>query len=264
MIDWGIKLVGIPQFWKKTKGEGIRVGILDSGITPTHPSLINTIEDAKDFTGSSEGAFDTQGHGTHVAGTILARGPEIVGVAPGATGLIGKVLNGSRGQSTWVSSGIRWLINQQVDIISMSFGSPQYSRLIHQEIKLAVSKGIFVITASGERHYPGKYSETIAVGAVDRRLNGTQFSDRSDIVAPGHKILSTFPPDKIAKLSGPSMATPLVSGVVALMLSHHRKMQSSVLLEDNEQLRTLLRETAQLDNNLRLIDPTRLLERVAA
>ena len=72
-IDWGLKLLGIPPLWKETQGEGIKVCVLDTGIALEHPDLQPAILEARDFTRSPSGAYDAQGHGTHVSGIIAAR-----------------------------------------------------------------------------------------------------------------------------------------------------------------------------------------------
>ena len=83
-IDWGLKLLGIPPLWQETKGSGIKVAVLDTGIALEHPDLKPAILAARDFTRSPSAADDAQGHGTHVSGIIAARRNfhGIVGVAP--------------------------------------------------------------------------------------------------------------------------------------------------------------------------------------
>lgn len=235
-IDWGIKIVGVPQFWSHYKGEGIKVAVLDTGMAMAHTDLRDAIDDAEDMTNSRSGPADVQGHGTHCAGTIAARqnSSGVIGAAPNCRLYVGKVLgdNGS-GSDQSVSNGVKWAISKEVDVISMSLGSSHPSRMIHNAIKDAVKAGIFVIAAAGNDGprldtvgFPGGFPETISVGAVDRNLNVTRFSSRGktvDIVAPGDQILSCYPPNTFAKLSGTSMATPLVAGVVAMHLSMRKK-----------------------------------------
>jgi len=284
LIDWGIKIIGVPEFWRQTKGEGIKVAVLDTGIAHQHPDLRDAIAEMEDFSGSRTGPSDQNGHGTHCAGTIAARqnSSGVVGAAPLAKLYIGKVLgdNGS-GSDRSVAGGIDWAVEQKVHVISMSLGSPQRSPLIHAAVQRAANAGIFIIAAAGNEGprldtmgYPGKYAETISVGAIDRRLKVTGFSSRSgrsdnilDIMAPGDQILSTYPPNGLKKLSGTSMATPLISGVVALMLSKHEKHGGGTDLKTVGDLREHLRRTA-IDMGPRgwdasygagIIDPKKLL-----
>jgi subtilisin family serine protease len=235
-IDWGVKLLGVPSLWRETKGEGIKVGVLDTGIALEHPDLKSAILEARDFTRSPSQAYDAQGHGTHVSGIIAARrnANGIVGVAPESKIIMAKVLNDEgSGTSADIVAGIRWAVETGADILSMSLGSPEPDEKIHQALVLAISKGVFVITAAGNEGpeldtvgYPAGFPEMVAVGSIDRTKKLSSFSSRGrqvDIVAPGDQITSCYPPRSYAVLSGTSMATPFVSGVVALMLAKHRK-----------------------------------------
>jgi subtilisin family serine protease len=242
IIDWGLKMFSIPKEWQKTQGKGIKIAVLDTGIAYNHPDLSQAVIGIRDFTGSPFGAADLDGHGTHVAGILAARKDSqgVVGVAPKAELLIGKVV-GDNGIGTHeqLSEGIWWAIGRNADIISISLESIEENPFVHAAIKEAVKNNIYVICAAGNNiyaeaeedlyldtvKYPGKYNETIAVGAIDQSFQTTRYSCRGhkvDIMAPGHQILSTYPPKSFAVLSGTSMAAPFVSGVVALMLAKHR------------------------------------------
>jgi subtilisin family serine protease len=256
-IDWGLKLLGIPPLWKETKGEGIKVAVLDTGIALEHPDLQPAILEARDFTRSPSAAYDAQGHGTHVSGIIAARRNShgIVGVAPEAKIIAAKVLNDEgSGTSQDIVAGIHWAIESGADILSMSLGSPEPDEEIHQALLLAISKGIFVITAAGNEGpdldtvgYPAGFPEMVAVGSIDRRKRLSQFSSRGrqvDVAAPGDQITSCYPPRGFATLSGTSMATPFVSGVVALALSKHRQMGGKTPLRTQQDLIEHLRRTS--------------------
>lgn len=250
VIDWGLQVLGIPELWKETRGKGIRVAVLDTGATPGHPDLVGAIVESADFTERTgrrdvhaiedsvlKDITDRQGHSTHCCGIVAARDNDtgVVGFAPEADLLVGKVLgDDGSGTSTGVANGIYWAIEQKADIISMSLGSSSPDRAIHDAIKAALAKGIFVIAASGNEGpsldsvgYPAAWPGVISVGAIDRNRKVANFSsrgDRVDIVAPGDKILSCWPPKNLSVLSGTSMATPAVSGIVALCLAKHRSV----------------------------------------
>ncbi|MCX6935124.1 MAG: S8 family peptidase [Verrucomicrobia bacterium] len=256
-IDWGLKLLGIPPLWKETKGQGIKVGVLDTGIALEHPDLKPAILEARDFTRSPSDAYDAQGHGTHVCGIISARrnANGIVGVAPETQLLMAKVLNDEgSGTSADIVAGIRWAVEAGADILSMSLGSPEPDEEIHHALRDAIQKGVFVITAAGNEGpaldtvgYPAGFPEMVAVGSIDRQKKLSSFSSRGrqvDIVAPGDKITSCYPPRGYAVLSGTSMATPFVSGVVALSLAKHRKMGGKTPLKTQQDLIEHLCRTA--------------------
>ena len=261
-IDWGLSLLHVPDHWKDTRGKAVKVAVLDTGIDATHPDLADAIDALHDFTGSRAGTADVQGHGTHTAGVVAARKNHIgvVGVAPECRLLIGKVLgDDGSGLGQWVAAGIDWACDQGADVISLSLGSPVPDPTIYAAIQRAAAKGKFVIAAAGNDggaagqdrvDYPGRWRETIAVAAFDRERKLAEFSSQGpevDVAAPGEKITSTFPMNQggYAILSGTSMATPFVAGVVALLISLKRQAgNSQPPLETVAQLRDLLAKTA--------------------
>lgn len=238
-VPAGVELIQAPEIWDKTKGKGIKIAILDTGCETTHPDLKGRIAGGRNFSDDDDGDpnnyTDYNGHGTHVAGTIAAvqNGKGVVGVAPEAELLIVKVLNRSGGGDyNWIINGIYYAIEQQVDIISMSLGGPDDVEELHTAVKKAVDANILVVCAAGnegdgkdstdEFGYPGAYNEVISVGAVSLDRQSSEFSNSNnevDLVAPGEKILSTFLHGQYATLSGTSMATPHVSGALALIKS---------------------------------------------
>ena len=183
---------------------------------------------------------DNNGHGTHVAGIIAAKEDDkgVVGVAPKAKLLICKVLN-SQGSGSYQSiiDGINYAANwkgpkgERVRVINMSLGGPENDPQLEQAILQAVSKGIVVVVASGnegdnneatyEYSYPAGYRECITIAACDENRKLAPFSNNSlevDAIAAGVRVLSTYPPSQFARLSGTSMATPHISGTMALLI----------------------------------------------
>lgn len=257
IIDWGLKAFGIPPLWQSSRGEGVRVAVLDTGIAAEHPDLATGIEAFEDFTHS--GLHDGQGHGTHVSGIIGARANHlgVVGVAPACRILMGKVLNDDgAGSNENIAEGIRWAISRKADIINMSLGGPAPSAVLEQAVMEALKAGVAIIAAAGNEGeigldtigYPAKYPGVIVVGSVDRNLKRSKFSSigqRLDVMAPGGQILSTYPPRAYAVLSGTSMATPFVSGVAALCLAKHRLHGGKTPCDTPAQLREHLLATAK-------------------
>jgi major intracellular serine protease len=236
-IPKGVEIIQAPDIWKETKGKGITIAVLDTGCETGHPDLAGRIIGGRNFTNDDQGNTDIyedyNGHGTHVAGTIAAslNDTGVAGVAPEAHLLILKVLgkNGS-GQYDWIIDAIHYAVSQKVDIISMSLGGPADVKELHDAIKEAIAQNVLVVCAAGnegdgehatdELAYPGAYNEVISVGAVDLDRNSSQFTNSNnevDLVAPGEKITSTYLNGSYATLSGTSMATPHVSGALALL-----------------------------------------------
>ena len=278
-VDWSLTQFQIPELWKKTTGKGVKIAVLDTGCAMMHPDLKDQILDAADFTGSKIGPGDTNGHGTHCSGVIAAKknGVGVVGVAPDAKLLIGKVLNDvGAGTAKTITEGIRWAVSKKANIISMSFGSPSSDPSIKAAIEYAASKNVLMIAAAGNEGpgpttvgYPARYPSVLAVAAIGPNNKVAKFSSRGpevDIAAPGVDILSTYPPKNYAKLSGTSMATPFVAGVIALLLAYELK-KGTKRVKSCEDLINIVKDTAfdageaGFDNEYGwgLINPNRLI-----
>ncbi|MFP7297032.1 S8 family peptidase [Neobacillus niacini] len=270
-VPKGIEMIGAPIIWEKTKGKGITVAILDTGCDVSHPDLSEVIIGGRNFThddnGNPEVYIDYNGHGTHVAGTIAAvqNNNGVVGVAPEANLLILKVLDkDGSGQYDWILNGINYAVEQQVDIISMSLGGSRDLPELHQAIQNAIAHQILVVCAAGnegdgqdssdEFSYPASYNEVISVGAIDLERRSSNFSNSNnevDLAAPGEEILSTYLNGRYAKLSGTSMATPHVSGALALIKDSVTKKFERNLTEP-ELYAQLIKRTVPLGNSPKL------------
>jgi len=253
--DWGLMTCNIEKFWQYSKGEGILIGVLDTGIVP-HDDLLKVWGTMLDATQEGTGLDKGSGHGIHVTGIIAARenGKGIVGVAPGCHILPIKVLN-SDGSGSYeaIAKGLRYAIDANCDIINLSLGAPsQPPQEIHNLIKEAAQKGIIIVAAAGNDagnvNFPARYDEVIAVAALDKNGNLATFSSRGqevDGAVPGVDIYSTHFNNGYAKMSGTSQASPFLAGLCALLLSYCRKTSGVPLIKNYVEMIKALKELAE-------------------
>ncbi len=252
VIDYGIKLSGAPIEWKETMGEGINVGIIDTGIDSRHPDLASRIKKTVSFCDGSSSCYDDNGHGTHVAGIIAAAKNNfgIIGAAPMANLYIAKAFDkNGRSSDEAVAGSIDWMIANNVNIINMSFTSGYFSEKYYNAVKAAYNKNISIISAAGNGAdfggYPARFKETISVAAADINGKIPSAAGRADISAAGYEILSCYPGGGFARLSGTSMAAPVISGCSAILFSK-AKMRIGRLLTP-EELRLMLTMYAEIE-----------------
>lgn len=248
--QWHHTTMNTVEAWNATKGEGVTVAVLDTGIDYDHPDLKANILDSVDVTGTAAKGKDGNGHGTHCAGIIAAtanNGVGVSGMAPEAKIYSVKVLKDSGSGSTAdITQGVIAATAQNVDVISMSLGGYCWDSLYQQAIDNATKKGIVVVAAAGndatsQKSYPAAYNNVIAVAATDQYDQLTYFSNYGtwvDIAAPGLNILSTLPTGYqisgvtyeatgYGYMSGTSMACPVVAGEVALMLGNSDTLKNT-------------------------------------
>lgn len=230
---WGIVAVAAPQVWGiSAAGANARVMVLDTGVDENHPALERNFEKGRNFFISDEDEMlnesayqDTDGHGTHCAGTILGdynSATGFTGVAPRAKLLAGRVCGEDGCSNISVVQGLDWAISERVDVIILSLGGDYFTPSEKQAIERVEKAGITVIAASGNsadepdyshdkkqcpgdsRYFPNKcgvgfpaaYPTVVAVGALTPQLERAQFSQwgpELDLVAPGVDVRSSVP-----------------------------------------------------------------------
>lgn len=243
MTDWSLLKYKIPSLWDKTQGEGVRVAILDSG-TADHSDIRHNILEQKTFVQVESNDNHLGGHGVFCTGIVAASNNEygIVGVAPKASIIFCKVLRASGGgKPDYILAGLRYAIESNVDIISISFGArfdiPEVGKIVRE----AYNRGIVVVAAAGNDcvddsvNYPAKYDEVISVGAIDENDKIADFCSKGykiDVYAPGVSITSTYLNNSYACMSGTSFATPFIAGLIALAISFRRKLGKPIIVKE--------------------------------
>jgi subtilisin family serine protease len=234
MMGWEITEFDVPKFWRQSRGENVKVAVIDTGVDFNHEDIKNNILSGKNFVDPTKDPMDVAGHGTHVSSTIAAEdnGCGIVGVANRAKIMPIKALgDDGSGNMQNVVSAIKYAADAGVDFITMSLGSPMPSKYIEDAINYAASRGCIIFCAAGNSGpnvdimYPAKYNNTISIGAIDKHLNRTSFTcsgDSLDFLAPGHEIVGCVPGNNYAMMSGTSMSNPYAVGLACLLLSYNK------------------------------------------
>ncbi|MDC3411968.1 S8 family peptidase [Aquibacillus sp. 3ASR75-11] len=239
LTDWGINSINTPILWNEGyTGKGVKVAIIDTGISNDHPDL--NISGGKSFVSYTSSYDDDNGHGTHIAGTIAALDNNYgyVGVAPDAQIYALKAMDSNgKGSTIDLALAIDWAIQNNMDIINLSFEFRESVDYIEELINEAYEKGILVVAAAGNNGqqdgtiaYPAKYPSVIAVGAVNSNYKLPTFSKTGatlEIVAPGVNINSTYVNNGFAEMSGTSMATAYGSGYLALLKEAYPTLQAT-------------------------------------
>ena len=231
-VQWGVKRVGAPAAWAASRGAGVKVAVIDTGLDRTHPDLAGNIKGGWNAIKKSGDFNDDNGHGTHCGGNIAALDNDIgiVGVAPKADLYGVKVLDAD-GSGTFddVIAGMQWAVDNHMDVASMSLGADQGNPALADMVAAMRKGGVTLIAAAGNSGgavgFPGGYPEAIAVAASDSNDRLADFSSRGPevaVIAPGVDVYSLSKNGGYETMSGTSMATPHVAGLAALYVSTHK------------------------------------------
>ena len=256
-VECGISKIRADEVWAAfgITGTGVVVANMDTGVDWMHPALAGNYrgcikslcQHATSWFDATDGGAlypqDGNGHGTHTMGTLAGQGG--IGVAPGARWITARVLNAEgAGYDSWIHAGFQWIlapggdVAKAPDVLSNSWGNDNGSiKTFQNDLRALRAAGILPIFSNGNAGpgggtvgSPASLPEAFAVGATDDTDMVAYFSSRGPsplglvrphVVAPGVNVRSAWSGGGYKSLSGTSMATPHVAGVVALMLSAH-------------------------------------------
>lgn len=257
--QWNLRSINVEAAWSETKGSGMTVAVIDTGVSRV-PDLKDTkFAKGYDFVNDKEEADDDNGHGTHVAGTIAQstnNGYGVAGIAYEASIMPLKVLSGSGGGTVAdISEAIKFAADNGADVINMSLGGGGASELMQEAVDYAYSKGVVIVAAAGNENrnsssYPARYPHVISVaatGPAGEKAPYSNFGAGVDISAPGGSETGKILQETIdyqtgepvfAEYQGTSMASPHVAAVAALVKASG--------VENPDEIETVLTKSARV------------------
>ncbi|CCA58664.1 subtilase family protein [Streptomyces venezuelae ATCC 10712] len=290
---WPLQRVLLDELWQDTKGKGVRVAVIDTGVDDVNPQLKQAV-DAKagkdylkpdkknpgfgdELRGKTDGTVDEVGHGTKVAGIIAARprpGTGFVGLAPEATIIpIRQNDEKNSGKSDTMAEAIKWAVAKGAHVINISQDTTQpldADSPMAKAIALALSKQIVVVASAGndgmdgslKKTYPAAFPGVLAVASSDRNNERAAFSQSGTFVgvaAPGVDVVSTVPGGGQCVDNGTSFSAPYVAGVAALLRAKYPEWTAAQIVTRIEQ--TAVRPVKGRDNHVGwgVVDPVRAL-----
>jgi len=221
-INWGMAKFDVERIRSQITTK-IKLGIIDTGVDKSHPLLSNVVA-SKSFVGG-ESPNDGNGHGTHCTGTVGATDPRI-GVASGFPLYHGKGLSNGGSGGGGLIDAMEWCIEEGCEVLSCSWGGGGQDADWERRFKAMADAGIWPIFAGGnsgpntpDTDWPGRSMNLINVAALNTDLSPASFSsagNKIDTSGPGVNIWSCKPGGGFQQMSGTSMATPFICGLLGL------------------------------------------------
>ncbi len=249
-----------PAAWRTTRGSGVTVAVIDTGVDTSAPDLAGSVRTGPDYTAGADppGYQPPHEHGTYIASLIAGHGSGpgdtlgVIGVAPRAKILSVRVIldDGEPGTAAYdedpkyanaIGEGIYYAVGHGAAVINMSLGSQQPTAALRAAVAYAIARGVVVVASAGNDGtsagfapyvYPASYTGVIAVAALTGNGTRASFSEQNASVilsAPGVGVIGAGPGGEYLDAEGTSPAAALVSGTAALIKSRYPRLSPALV-----------------------------------
>lgn len=262
--QWTLDAFDVENVWQESRGRGVTVAVVDTGVRGSHPDLKGQLVKGKDVTNGSNPQLDVNGHGTRMASLIAGRGhgpgnaDGVMGLAPEAKIMPIRASDGEMGgfdERRW-ADGVRYAVDHGAEVINLSFvddaarpGSPGA-----QAIAYAQENDVIVVAGVGndgidELEYPAKLPGVVRVGAIDESQNlweNSNYGSGITLIAPGENIVAAdhTVPEEYSSASGTSDSSAFVSATAALVRSKFPDLTAGQVIN------RLIKSTTFLDHKV--------------
>jgi hypothetical protein len=244
-LQRGFQKIDVPNAHPWSRGEGVRIAIIDTGVDDLHPDLHGAIVEVENFVDSDVERFRRDRHGTELAGVIAAVANNregIVGIAPGARLSIFKACwqlrddeDSARCNSYTLARALTAALDSHAQVVNLSLAGPA-DPLLRQLIQEGLRRGILFVGAAPPEMVKPDDPLLQFDGVIEVAGDGVLGGPGAPLRAPGREILTLLPGGHYDFASGTSMATAHVTGIVALLLAKNSKLTAAAVYQ-------LLRDT---------------------
>lgn len=287
MFGWGQRAMNLDRLSPTLRAAGVKIAIIDSGAATSHRDLHDQVTKGIDLVDGQESGWtvDTVRHGSHCAGIVCGadNGSGVLGFAVEAEVHACKIFPGGRFSD--LIEALDYCIDNRIDVVNLSLGSPAFSQFVAEKIDEARSMGVACVVAAGNDggpvNFPGNLPTVLTVAAIGKsdafppdsahaaeilepQTPEGYFSARFtchgpevDVCAPGVAIVSSVPPNDYAAWDGTSMAAPHVTGLAALVLAHHGDFRGEFSARNARRVERLFQIIKSSCTPLNLGDPGR-------
>ena len=250
--EYWLDQYGVREAWQTTRGEGVTIAVIDTGVDGTHPDLVGAVSGGADYSGEGSPNGQTpvgsgdDGHGTMVASLAAGRGsaPDtgVIGVAPAADILSVSIGfgDGASDSDDQVAEAVRWAVDNGADVINMSLtrNTLNWPQSWDDAFLYAMQKDVVIVAAAGNRGSgttsvgaPATMPGVLTVAGVDRQgaasLDASAQGITIGVSAPSEQLLGAIPGGSVVQWSGTSGATPIVAGIAALVIAAHPELDAA-------------------------------------